>query len=185
MLLKGFEHGDGMWQQLDIGNHSNLGCVTMLILTIVVSCQSAPQPLTGAEIDQTLSASIDSDDLRDDSFVLEGIVQYQPGVVLPPDFPRSVPLYPGSRVVDIKQASDGYVVAMQSPDSRAVVVDWYRKIFRRWQLITYKENGTTRMIAFRSPQASETVNRRRIDINVLVANRDANLTAIDLSVGHR
>ena len=56
------------------------------------------------------------------------------GLKLPDDFPKDVPIYPGSRVkgiIDVKQEGQGLNVTLESSDAFAQVKDWYAAEFKK------------------------------------------------------
>jgi hypothetical protein len=57
-------------------------------------------------------------------------VQFGPGSKVPDDFPKEVPIYPGSKVmsaVSLAEGKNGHLLTLTTPDQATTVIEYYKK----------------------------------------------------------
>ncbi len=98
-------------------------------------------------------------------------VEFGPGSSLPPDFPKSVPIYPGSKImasVSLSEGKSGHQVTLTTPDSPQAVIDYYKKNLTGFKQDSEVGTGDTKMLMLSNPELSVSVSLSRSDNETVV-----------------
>jgi hypothetical protein len=99
------------------------------------------------------------------------------GVKLPEDFPKDVPVYPGSKLASSVSAgqsgSAGHMVTLQTSDSSEKVATFYKSKFSTWQIAMEMASGGGKVLLLRSPDQKRSI--------TVVANPSNGQTVVTLT----
>ena len=82
------------------------------------------------------------------------------GTVVPADFPKDVPVYPGKvtgSVSGAQQGSSGKMVTLETPDGPDKVVDFYKSKLTGWKNSMEMASGNGKMLVLTSPDEKRSV----------------------------
>ena len=109
---------------------------------------------------------------KDGSVVVSG-----EGVKIPEDFPKDVPVYPGSKLSSAVSAaqsgSAGHMVTLQTADPPAKVAAFYKSKFSGWQVKMEMSSGGGKVLLLESPDEKRSI--------TVVANPAGGQTTVTLT----
>jgi hypothetical protein len=99
------------------------------------------------------------------------------GVKVPEDFPRDVPVYPGSKLASAVSAAQsgaaGHMLTLQTSDSPDKVASFYKSKFPGWEVKMEMSSGGGKVLLLQSPDGKRSV--------TMVANPANGMTAVTLT----
>ncbi|MGH9440926.1 MAG: hypothetical protein ACRD16_01490 [Thermoanaerobaculia bacterium] len=99
------------------------------------------------------------------------------GVTLPEDFPKDVPIYPGSRLASAVSASQsgnsGHMVTFLTPDVPEKVAAFYKSKFSRWNIKMEMSSGGGKVLLLQAPDEKRSL--------TMVANPANGVTTVTLT----
>lgn len=73
------------------------------------------------------------------------------GATVPADFPKQVPIYPGSTILSSMSDNSGtakHTVMLKTPDASAKVIEYYKGELKGFRVENEGDTGTTHMVKF-------------------------------------
>ena len=99
------------------------------------------------------------------------------GVRVPEDFPKDVPLYPGSKLASAVSAaqsgSSGHMVTLQTSDPPEKVSSFYKSKFSAWRVKMEMSSGGGKVLLLQSPDEKRSI--------TVVANASGGQTTVTLT----
>ena len=99
------------------------------------------------------------------------------GVQLPGDFPKDVPIYPGSKlsssVSAAQSGNSGHMVTFQTSDAPDKVAAFYKSKFSTWQTAMEMSSGGGKVLLLRTPDEKRSI--------TVVANPSNGQTTVTLT----
>lgn len=103
------------------------------------------------------------------------------GTVVPADFPKDVPLYPGGKVTGsvsgTDKASGGHMVTFETSDAPEKVSDFYKSKLSGWKNSMEMSSGNGKMLVMTAPDEKRSV--------TVIASPSGGKTTVSLTVGEK
>jgi hypothetical protein len=100
------------------------------------------------------------------------------GVKLPDDFPKDIPIYPGSKIVSAVSAArtetSGHMATFQTSDAPEKIAAFYKSKFSAWQVKMEMASGGGKVLLLQSADGKRSI--------TVVANPSGGLTTVTLTV---
>jgi hypothetical protein len=93
-------------------------------------------------------------------------VEFGEGTAIPADFPKSVPVYPGAKViaaVAISQGAGGHMLTLTTKDSTTDVLAYYKKNLSSFKQDGELNNADTTILTMSTPELSVSVTATKSD----------------------